>query len=152
MCRDLRVSTTGRVRYIEEEGPLETPCWVWQMTVAPNGYGELFSDGFHGNAHRFFYERLVGPVPDGAVLDHLCGVRRCVNPKHLETVRQAENVRRGRLAKLTQDDVDVIRGLFTSGLRNSQIALRFDVSAGCISDIRCGRRWAAQGGRVHAIA
>jgi hypothetical protein len=46
-------------------------------------------------AHRLFYEQLVGPIPDGLQLDHLCRVRHCVNPDHLEPVTQTANVLRG---------------------------------------------------------
>jgi hypothetical protein len=46
-------------------------------------------------AHRFAYENLVGEIPDGLALDHLCRNPRCVNPDHLEPVTHAENVRRG---------------------------------------------------------
>jgi hypothetical protein len=49
------------------------------------------------SAHRFMYEYLVGPVPDGLQLDHLCRNRCCCNIKHLEPVTQAENVARGLL-------------------------------------------------------
>ncbi|MDQ1426633.1 MAG: hypothetical protein QOK39_109 [Acidimicrobiaceae bacterium] len=44
--------------------------------------------------HRWSYEQLVGPIPDGLVLDHLCRVTACVNPAHLEPVTLAENFRR----------------------------------------------------------
>lgn len=46
-------------------------------------------------AHRVVYEELVGPIPDGLMLDHLCRVRHCVNPEHLEPVTNRENVLRG---------------------------------------------------------
>jgi hypothetical protein len=46
-------------------------------------------------AHRFAYELLVGPIPEGLVIDHLCRNRRCVNPAHLEPVTAEENWRRG---------------------------------------------------------
>jgi len=45
-------------------------------------------------AHRFAYELLVGPIPEGMDLDHVCGVRLCVWPEHLEPVTHAENLRR----------------------------------------------------------
>lgn len=152
MCDRLALSPTGRQRYVVQDCGHETPCWVWQMAVAPNGYGLLWVDGVGTGAHQFFYERLVGDIPTGAVLDHKCRNRRCVNPDHLETVTQAENVRRGRLAKLTQADVDQIRALITAGGANTQIARSFSVSRRCISDIRTGRRWATPGGVVHAAA
>jgi hypothetical protein len=44
--------------------------------------------------HRYAYERMVGPIPIGLVIDHLCGVTSCVNPAHLEPVTQQENVLR----------------------------------------------------------
>jgi hypothetical protein len=59
-----------------------------------NGYGQ-FSHGARPTikelAHRFAYELIVGPIPDGLHLDHLCLIRHCVNPNHLEPVTQAEN-------------------------------------------------------------
>lgn len=74
-------------------------CWVW--TAATNrsgGYGRFRVGGRAGrmvSAHRFAYERLVGPIPDGLTIDHLCRVPRCVNPKHLEPVTVRENTLRG---------------------------------------------------------
>jgi hypothetical protein len=47
-------------------------------------------------AHRWSYEYHVGPIPDGLQLDHLCRVRRCVNPWHLEPVTNRVNSQRGK--------------------------------------------------------
>jgi len=69
-------------------------CWLWTGGGNGKGYGIV-----HGRssrvAHRFSYEMLVGPVPEGLQLDHLCRQRCCVNPAHLEPVTSRENTLRG---------------------------------------------------------
>lgn len=64
------------------------------------GYATLKVDGRRRRAHRLAYEWFVGPIPEGMVLDHLCRVRHCVNPAHLEPVSDVENRRRGKSAPL----------------------------------------------------
>lgn len=71
-------------------------CWYWTKGVQGGGYGEFHWPSRRTRiVHRIAYELLVGPIPKGLVLDHLCRTRRCVNPDHLEPVTIAENVRRG---------------------------------------------------------
>lgn len=73
-------------------------CWLWDGAVDKEGYGRVsHPDWRRGTttAHRLAYEVAVGRVPDGLVLDHLCRVRCCINPLHLEAVSVGENNRRG---------------------------------------------------------
>ncbi len=69
-------------------------CWLWVGGVAGKGYGYTTGNRY---THRLVYEILVGPIPLGLVLDHLCRTPLCCNPEHLEPVTQLENVLRGRV-------------------------------------------------------
>jgi hypothetical protein len=71
-------------------------CWVWIKARERRGYGLFRHDGKTWLAHRWAYERLVGPIPEGLTLDHLCQNTSCVNPAHLEPVTRSENTRRAR--------------------------------------------------------
>jgi len=81
--------------YVPEDCGYETPCWIWQGSIGAGGYGKLWRKGKTLLAHRWIYEKDVGPIPEGLTLDHLCRQRDCVNPAHLEPVTTKENLRRG---------------------------------------------------------
>ena len=70
-------------------------CWGWLAYRMRNGYGQFQVGSQHVLAHRFVYELVVGPIPDGLTIDHLCRNRACVNPKHLEPVSNRINALRG---------------------------------------------------------
>lgn len=71
------------------------PCWEWMgARFQGSGYAMVTVDRNPRRGHRYIYELLVGPIPDGLTLDHLCMVRHCVNPTHLEPVTNGENQRR----------------------------------------------------------
>jgi hypothetical protein len=70
-------------------------CWLWTDALQ-SGYGmSSIAPGLAIPAHRYAYQLLIGPIPEGLTLDHLCRVRNCVNPAHLEPVTRGENVLRG---------------------------------------------------------
>ena len=70
-------------------------CWVWSAARDRYGYGKFGLNGAIVLTHRLAYESIVGPIPEGLELDHLCRVRACCNPAHLEPVTHQENARRG---------------------------------------------------------
>ena len=77
------------------------PCWIWTASKFPQGYGQFTlkrSDGSwrSTNAHRVSYMHWKGEIPNGFEVDHLCRVRACVNPKHLEVVTGRTNILRGK--------------------------------------------------------
>jgi hypothetical protein len=99
-----RVQEHVKARVIHDDRGHETPCWIWQSGVNGAGYATGRPAGCdHGLMHRISYEAFKGPIPIGFTIDHVCYVKNCVNPAHLEAVTQSENTRRawaaGRLAR-----------------------------------------------------
>jgi hypothetical protein len=84
---------------VDKNGP--NGCWVWTASKCSAGYGRFVPVFYQSPqlAHRYAYELLVGPIPEGLQIDHLCRNPSCVNPTHLEPVTQLENVRRGDAGK-----------------------------------------------------
>lgn len=72
----------------------DSGCWLWIGSRNSRGYGLTSTRGVLALTHRRSYELLVAPIPDGLTIDHLCLVKRCLNPEHLEPVPRAENIRR----------------------------------------------------------
>lgn len=73
---------------------IEAGCWLWCAARTKQGYGHVYWKGQRPATHRLVYELLVGPIPYALVLDHLCKVKPCCNPAHLEPVTLVENSRR----------------------------------------------------------
>ncbi len=98
------VKRTQPERFFDKVEITET-CWLWTASLVGRdvavgeGYGYFHNPGGSYYAHRWAYEFLVGPIPEGLVLDHVyergCRHRHCVNPDHLEPVTDGENTRRG---------------------------------------------------------
>ena len=126
---DLPVRVQGKIVQTPESG-----CWLWIGAVNHKDYGCLHVNGRTMVAHRFIYTSLIGPIPNGLQLDHLCRVRSCVNPHHLEPVTCRENVMRGQgVAVIHSQKTHCFRGHLLSGdnlvlirgqYRNCKVCLR----------------------------
>jgi hypothetical protein len=83
---------TDLVERVLSENARTDSCWHWPGRLDRGGYGRI------GRllAHRVVYEKLRDPIPDGLTIDHLCRVRSCVNPYHMEPVSAAVNTARGQ--------------------------------------------------------
>jgi hypothetical protein len=114
--------------------------WIWQLSITRDGYGQAWDPVARRTkkAHRLLYEQHKGPIPEGMHVDHVCQVKACVNPEHLETVTPLENLRRSRHAKLS---MKIAREIRQSPLRGYELAEKHGVSAAVISAIRTGRTW-----------
>lgn len=74
-------------------------CWLWIGPLDRYGYGKYRRSNRHTGAHRIAYQLLVGEIPEGLVIDHLCRNRACVNPWHMDPVTNRENILRGHTGK-----------------------------------------------------
>lgn len=86
---DIRQKTAALIR-IDENG-----CWIWQGKPDAHGYGNMEWRCLRDKAHRWAYRAFMGPIPADLELDHLCRIKTCVNPEHLEAVTHRENILRG---------------------------------------------------------
>lgn len=131
----------------------ESGCWIWMGDLQSQGYGVAKLRGVRHLAHRLAYQASGGEIPEDHYVRHTCDVPCCVNPAHLLTGTQSENMAdmkaRGRqsrgerrpLAKLTESDVRRIRDAVLAGATQAQIAEQFGVTKGRISLIKNRKRW-----------
>lgn len=101
-CHPLVISTfryapMRRLRRFARKVNVTPTCWLWTGSRHPrNGYARVWFDKHDDHlAHRVAFEWARGAIPDGLVIDHICRVRHCVNPDHMELVTSVENVMRG---------------------------------------------------------
>ena len=91
-------------------------CWLWMGYVMPigprrtGGYGAFKIGKSALKAHRVSYELFKGPIPDGLTIDHLCSLRCCVNPDHLEAVPLVVNIKRGRAGQFQASRIQCPQG------------------------------------------
>lgn len=121
---------------IEDRG-YKTPCWIWQGCIDVNGYGKTVGQP----AHHLYYKRAHGPFPEGLEPDHLCRVRSCVNPNHVEAVTHAVNCQRSSRSKLSMEAAREIRTFYAQGLSQQSIANTMQVSKSAIKHVLHGRSW-----------
>ncbi len=99
-----RPSTEDRFKNLYIPVP-ESGCWLWIGNTNEKGYGHFKFNEKTVKAHRYAYEHKKGKIPDGLELDHLCRVRCCINPSHLEAVTHKVNVQRGETGKYARSDL-----------------------------------------------
>ena len=98
----------------------EDSCWIFTGAKA-KGYGRTGWRDAGGrsvtrSAHRISYELCVGPIPDGVLLDHVCQIRACCNPRHLRPVTAAQNLQ--NLSGAHRDSRTGVRGVWWDSGRN----------------------------------
>ena len=127
----------------------DTPCFVWTGQVNPvNQYPSVSRRGVKSTRHRMIYS-ILHPEVDltGVDVHHKCGPgemsRRCLNPAHLTatSITKHRRIHGPDQSCLTQEDVDEIREMRAQGWTLVDIADRFDITPGAVSNITLGRRW-----------
>lgn len=115
----------------------DSGCWLWQRSVDRGGYGAMGKS----TAHRYVYQLHRGPITSGLHIDHLCRVRHCVNPDHMELVTNAENCRRGSNATLTTEQAREARDRMATGLSVSAAAREYAVTYTIMYNLARGHTW-----------
>lgn len=140
-------------------------CWLWQRSTTSEGYGSYWHKGKFIGAHRFVYTALLHTLDTKTVVCHRCDNTKCVNPNHLFTGTQAENIKdminKGRgdhllypinrptfklghipqSAKLKPSDIPLIKNRIAQGEQVSSIAKSYNVGTTAIYDIKNGQSW-----------
>lgn len=119
-------------------------CWEWTAKKNIEGYGLIKFEGKYKFAHRISYIQLVGQIPSGLEIDHLCRNRSCIKPSHLEAVSHLVNMQRGKpgkkASKLTATQVKQIKSL-KGKFSERELGRKYKVSNVHIHYILSGQRW-----------
>lgn len=114
MTRTPRGTMTWQDRLWSKVAPADANgCRIWLGASTPTGYGTFYGAwdierNKNGPAHRWAYIATYGSIPKGLQIDHLCNVRACVNPEHLEPVTASENIRRGHARRKARAAVEQV--------------------------------------------
>ena len=144
-------------KYLEQflsDKDVEGPCWVWTACVNSKGYGQVWNSKRKKVelSHRLAYESVVGPIPEGFEVDHLCEVIRCCNPLHLDAVPPVVNNHRRHAVSGSQ-----CRKGHPRDQKNLKVKLRPDGTVKtvecrlCANEAQRERRRAAQSSREPAV-
>lgn len=139
------VGHNGRLRNPGYTVCEETGCWLWNGYVNPSsGYPGMVAigGGRTKSAHVAFYEKVKGAVPEGLEIDHVCRVRRCVNPEHLQAVSRSVNHRRKPASHFSNERRAEVKRLCEEGLTHSEVARLVGLSRSMVSLVVAGKRWA----------
>lgn len=133
-------------RFFKKVRKTET-CWLWLGSGCSGGYGFFSENKKFYMAHRWSYERFVGPLGEGLRVCHKCDVPSCVNPAHLflgtDLENQLDALGKGRSArKLTPVAVIQIRRLRATGLTYRELGMKFGVHLHTIRAVCRGKAWA----------
>lgn len=109
-----------RVRIANTVSIDDNGCWLWTGHTMKNGYGLSALDGRKEYAHRVSYIVHRGPIPEGLHLDHLCRIRHCVNPEHLEAVTQQTNNERATAARTRCRNGHPLDGIRKNGAKTNR--------------------------------
>jgi hypothetical protein len=109
-------------RFGPRQPHMKTRCWLWTGSVRPNGYGQVRRRKKCLKAHRYSYELVIGPIPNGLHVDHRCRFRPCVRPSHLEPVTQLENNFRSRKEVCKKGHPRAVVGTYKRSDRRNECA------------------------------
>ena len=152
--REYFCSLDCKFSWIYSASEIVDGCIEWSWTVRPDGYGRFAFRETQGLAHRFSYEKFIGPIPDGMHVCHKCDNKSCVNPDHFFLGTQADNMddkvsklrqNRGEThgrVKLSEVEVLQIKDILKSrAMTGRAIAKAYNVSAPLVCLIKSGKLW-----------
>lgn len=133
----------------------ETGCWNWNGSLINKGYGQISIKGKNCQPHRISWKVFVGEIPKGMQINHKCHNSKCINPEHLYTGTQQENIRDMDLSnrrsisfgskcnqsRLNDGLIKIIRDSLSKGSRACDLANEFGVGRTCIANIKHKRTW-----------
>lgn len=121
-----------------------TGCWIWTNYIARNGYAYT-KRGYKTPkvVHKLVFESLNDRIKDKKEVNHICGIRSCMNPNHLELLTQIENLRIGLQSKINPKLALEIRDMYKNlNITQKDLGLKFNLTQSQISRIINNKRWA----------